>query len=321
VTVVIAGATGLIGRALASALAREGREVVALTRQPDRAGRRLPAGVRVAAWDGQRAGPWLEALRGASAVVNLAGESIGARPWTPSRKAVLRASRLLPTDALVDAIGRLAPADRPPVLVSASGVDYYGHRDGPEPVDECGAAGDDFLASLCVEWEAAARAAEALGTRVVRLRTALVVAADAPALRALALPFRLFLGGPIGSGRQWFTWVQLDDLVGLIRLALAREELSGPLNAVAPDARPQGEVARAVGAVLGRPSWLPAPAPLVRALLRDQGDIVLNGRRAVPAGALAAGYCFRWPGLEAALGSALGGGHCEDQRSTGLGVG
>ncbi|HEY3109969.1 MAG TPA: TIGR01777 family oxidoreductase [Chloroflexota bacterium] len=305
--IVIAGATGLIGRALSTALKRDGHEIVALTRQPARAARRLPPGVRPVAWDGQRVGPWLDELPGAGAVVNLAGESIGARPWTPARKAVLRASRLLPTDALVEALKRLDATDRPPVLVSASGVDYYGHRDEDDAVDESSRPGDDFLARLCVEWEAAARGAESAVARVVLLRTALVLAPGAPALRALALPFRLFLGGPVGDGRQWFSWVHLDDLIGLIRLALEREDLRGPLNAVAPDARRQREAARAIGAALGRPSWLPAPRPLIRALLRDQADLLLHGRRAVPARALAAGYRFRRPELGPALADALRG--------------
>ncbi len=305
--IVITGATGLVGRPLSAALRQAGHEVVALTRHPGREAAPTVAGVRAVGWDGRTVGPWTAELRGAGGVVNLAGASIGSRRWTAARKRELMASRVDSTAALVAAIGEAAPAERPPVLVNASGIDYYGHHDGEAQLDERAAPGDGFLAGLCVEWEAAARSAEALGTRVVLMRTAVVLAERALALRLLALPFRLFAGGPLGSGRQWFTWIHIDDLVGLYRLALEREDIAGAVNAVAPDVRRQHEVAREVGRVLRRPSWLPAPEPALRLVLGAQADLLLHGRRAVPARALDAGFDFHYPQIGPALAQALGG--------------
>src|SRR5688572_4810675 len=194
--IVIAGATGLVGRPLSAALVEAGHEVVALTRNPERDGGRMPAGVRAVAWDGRTAGPWTAELRGAGGVINLAGASIGSRRWTTGRKRELVSSRVESTGALVAAIGAAPAGERPRVLVNASGIDYYRNDGGEAKVDEGAAPGDAFLARLCVEWEAAAREAEALGTRVVLMRTAVVLAERALALRLLALPFRLFAGGP-----------------------------------------------------------------------------------------------------------------------------
>ncbi|HEU5316032.1 MAG TPA: TIGR01777 family oxidoreductase, partial [Chloroflexota bacterium] len=194
--------------------------------------------------------------------------------------------------------------DRPRSLVSASGIDYYGDR-GDEIVTEDSAPGDTFLAGLCVDWEAAAREAEALGVRVVLMRTSVVFGNGADALQRLALPFRLFAGGPLGSGRQWFPWIHFDDTVCLYRLAVEDDGLSGPLNLVAPDIRREGDVAKAVGAVLGRPLWAPAPALALRLVLGELSDLILHGRRAEPRKALAHGYEFRYPRLEDALRQAL----------------
>ena len=298
--VVLAGATGLIGRSLAGELQQAGHEVVALTRRPGRAGGVLPPGVSQVAWDARTAeGAWTAELAGAQAVVNLAGANIGTRPWTAGRKRELRQSRLDATRALLAALEATPAGRRPGALVNASGIDYYGHRlEGV--LDEDSPPGDSFLARLCVEWEAAAPA-ERLGVRVVLMRTALVVAPNALAFRLLALPFRLFAGGPLGDGRQWFTWIHLDDVAGLYRFAVEREDVAGPLNAVAPDVRPQREVAREIARVLGRPSWLPAPSLALRLLLRDQADLLLHGRRAEPRRALAYGYTFRRPDLHEAL--------------------
>jgi len=237
-------------------------------------------------------------------VINLAGASIGAGRWTASRKRVLEQSRLEATGALVSAIGVLDGPDRPRVLANASGIDYYGDR-GDEIITEESGPGDSYLAHLCVAWEAAARKAEPLGVRVVFARTSLVIGRDADALQRLALPFKLFAGGPLGSGQQWFPWVHLDDAIGLYRLAIENDALTGPLNLVAPDIRRETDVARAVGQVLGRPSWAPAPAFALRLVLGEMADLVLHGRHAEPRKALAAGYQFEYPRLEDALRQAL----------------
>jgi uncharacterized protein (TIGR01777 family) len=304
--IVIAGGTGLIGRALVGALVAGGHEVVVLTRR-SAAAAGAPAGASAARWDPSAgAGSLAGVLVGAGAVVNLAGASVGARPWTSGRRREILDSRLLATSALVDAAAALPAADRPAALVNASGVDYYADR-GDEEQDES-SPGDRalFLGDVCGRWEEAAVAAEAAGVRVVRMRTGLVLARGAPALRLMALPFRLFAGGPSGSGRQWVSWVHLDDVVGLYALAATYPSLSGAVNATAPAPVRQAEVAAAIAGVLHRPNWLRQPAPLLRLAMRQQADLLLASHRVLPRAALAAGYAFRWPALEPALADALG---------------
>jgi len=304
--IAIAGGSGLIGRRLSASLIADGHVVRVLTRNVDRARRRLPPTVEAVAWDPHGdEGIISDALRGMDAVVNLAGESIGGRPWTPGRKGAILDSRLQATSAIVEGIERLPAGERPAVLVNASGIDVYGDRRDVELAED-GPTADTFLARVVRAWEAAARDAERMGPRVVLCRTAFVIAPDAPAFRLLVLPSRLFLGGPLGSGDQPFTWIHVDDVVGLYTLAVGDPSIAGPLNLVAPETPPQREVARAIGRVLGRPAAFPAPAPLLRLALGGQADLLLHGRRAVPAKAIAAGYLFRYPTVEAALREALG---------------
>jgi uncharacterized protein (TIGR01777 family) len=299
VKVLIAGGSGLIGRYLAGNLVKDGHEVVVLSRGGKTT--TAPAGVRFVSWDARTAkGDWAKELSGAQGVINLAGASIGSRRWTRRRMEDLISSRLSATGALVQALER-TPADRrPPVLVNASGIDYYGDR-GDEVIAEDGAPGDSFLARLSQQWEAAAQKAEPLGVRVVRIRTAMVFAHDALAFRLLALPFRFFGGGPLGNGRQWFTWIHLDDIAGLYRLALEDSRASGPINAVAPDVRREREVAKEIGRVLHRPAFLPASALLLRLALGAQAQLLLDSRHAIPAQAQALGYRFKFGGLREAL--------------------
>jgi uncharacterized protein (TIGR01777 family) len=218
--------------------------------------------------------------------------------------AELLSSRLSATAALVQALER-TPADlRPPVLVSASGIDYYGDR-GDATITEDSNPGDSFLARLSQQWESAAQKAEPLGIRVVRIRTAMVFGRDALAFRLLTLPFRLFVGGPLGGGRQWFTWIHLEDIVGLYRMALEDPHVTGPVNAVAPDIRPERDVAKEIGRVMHRPALFPAPAPVLRLALGAQSQLLLHGRRAEPAKAHGYGYQFRFGGLHEALEDTL----------------
>ncbi len=302
--IVIAGGSGLIGRAICEALLAAGHRPVVLTRDSARASDRI-RGVDLATWDPSVAGDWERALVGAGAVINLAGASIGRWPWTAARKRILLESRLVATRALVDAIERLPAAHRPAVLLSASGTDLYEGLDASR-ADETTPPADTFLSRLCVAWEAEASRAELLGLRVVLMRTSSVIAPGAPALRVLALPFRLFVGGRLGSGRQWMSWVDLSDAVGLYLWALRTTDVSGPLNVAAPDPRSQADFARALGAALHRPSRFPTPAWIIRLLLRDQASLALGSRRIWPAKALASGYAFRVPRLEDSLGEAFG---------------
>jgi uncharacterized protein len=304
--IVIAGGSGFLGRRLTAPWLHAGHEVTVLTRNPYRTSGRLPAGARASRWNPPSVDDdVVAAIRGADAVVNLAGAPIGGRPWTPSHKRAILQSRLDATGAMVEAMSRLPAADRPKVLVNAAGIDVYGDRPSGEMTEDS-PPGDSFLAGVVVDWERAATAAEALGVRVVTARTALIVAPEALAWRLVLLPFRLFVGGPLGSGQQRFTWVHVDDAVGLYDLAIRDESIRGPLNMVAPDVPTQREFARAIGRAMHRPAFFPVPSFLLRLALRGQADIVLHGRVAVTAKALAAGYRFRYPTVESAVGDVIG---------------
>lgn len=303
--VVIAGGSGMIGRHLARSLLADGWSVDILTRDVARARRRIPDGARAVEWAPDDPAGLETVLDGADGVINLAGVSLGPRPWTPARKRAILASRLAATSAIVSAIRALPPERRPGVLVNASGSDVYTGRDS-QPADESTEPTHEFLAEVCLRWEAAAREAEALGTRVTLVRTAFVLAPDAPVLRLLALPFRLFAGGRLGSGRQWFSWVHIDDLVGIYRLALTDPAIGGPINGAAPEPCRQADLARAIGRALRRPVWLPVPAWAIRLALRDQATLLLGSRRVVPSAAMAAGYAFGHSTIDEALADVLG---------------
>jgi uncharacterized protein (TIGR01777 family) len=264
------------------------------------------SGVRVAEWDPNVAGDWSAELHDAGAVVNLAGASIGRWPWTARRRAELVESRVGSTRALVDAIAALPPEHRPAVLLSASGTDLYEGRDDT-PADETTEPADTFLSHLVIAWEAEARKAEALGVRVVLMRASPVIAPGAASLRVEALPVRLFVGGRLGSGRQWTSWVDIDDVVGLYLWALDSPAIHGPINLAAPDVRTQADFVRALGAVLHRPIWFPTPGWLIRLVLGQQATLALGSRRVWPAKALASGYVFKRPRLEESLDRAFHG--------------
>ena len=285
--IVVAGGSGLIGRALVRSLLVEGHDVAVVTRRPG--GRQL---ARSCSWDDVGA-----EVDGAAAVVNLAGATIGGRRWTSGRKQTIRASRVETTRTLAAAIE--AAAEPPHAFVTASGIGYYGDA-GDAVVDEAAPPGSDFLAHVCVEWEAAAAGGPA---RHVAVRTAFVIAPGATALRLMALPYRLFLGGPLGGARQWFPWIQLDDLVAVYRLAIGEDGPAGPVNAVAPQQLRQREVADEMGAVLHRPAVLPTPAALVRLAAGEQADLLLHGQRAVSS--RLDGLDFRYRELRPALADAL----------------
>ena len=308
--IVIAGGSGFVGSALAETYAEEGHDVRVLTRSlPDGEARHDPGtgkpGITRVGWrpDGG-AGRWGNVVDGAGAVVNLAGESLGAGRWTPQRKAQLRDSRILATRSIVAAI--LAAAQPPPVLVSSSAVGYYGAA-GAEPKSERSPAGRDFMAQMAEDWEAEARKAERAGTRVVLLRTGFVIEKSGGALPRMITPFRFFVGGPHGSGRQYLSWIHRLDLVEMIRWIIDTPGVSGPVNATAPHPVTNREFTRAIGRALRRPSLLPAPGFALRVILGEMADpLLLTGQRVIPAVAQAHGYHFRYPEIDIAMRGIFG---------------
>lgn len=303
--IIVAGGSGFIGRHLIAALVADGHVVTILTRaQPESS--ETPNGLLHSMhWDPRTADSGLaEVLAGADAVINLAGSNIGSRRWTPRRKIDLLNSRVRATETLVRAIALLEESRRPRTLVNASGIDFYGDR-GDEVLTEESDPGDTFLARACERWEHAATAAQPLGVRVVLMRTAVVLAPDALTLHLMAWPFRLFLGGPLGNGQQWFPWIHIDDVVGLYTWVLDATSIAGPLNVVAPDARTQAQMAQTLGTALSRPHRLRVPAAALHLAMGEQADLLLHSHRAVPEQALAHGYAFRFPELAPTLRTCL----------------
>jgi hypothetical protein len=300
--IVIAGGTGFLGAPLVRALARDGFEPVVLTRRTRGSGGARPdAGTaQHVTWtpDGTAAGSWREVVNGAAAVVNLAGESIGGGRWTAARKQHIAESRVKATRSLAQAIA--AAAERPPVFVSGSAVGIYGPR-GDEVITEDSAPGNDYLAEVCKAWEAEARAAEP-HTRVVYLRTGLALARDGGALARMLPPFRMGVGGPLGSGRQYMPWIHRQDWVDLVRFLLRTPEARGPVNATAPAPATSAEFGRALGRALHRPAFIPTPAFAIKLMFGEMGDaLLLSGQRAVPARAERLGFTFSYPHLQGAL--------------------
>ncbi|HEX4966117.1 MAG TPA: TIGR01777 family oxidoreductase [Thermoanaerobaculia bacterium] len=295
--IVITGGSGLIGRAVAREMGGEGHEVVVLTRDPSKV-KELPSNTRAVQWDGRTGDGWAPLLDGGTAIVHLAGESIAAGRWTASRKRRIRASRVESSGAVMAAIRQAK--EKPKALLQGSAVGIYGPL-GDEVATEAHPPGTDFLAEVCVEWEAATAEAESHGVRRPILRTGIVLAGDGGALPKMALPFRLGAGGPLGSGRQWLPWIHLADEVGAIRFLLEREVARGPFNLTAPQPLTNRDFSRALGKALHRPSLAPAPAFALRLVLGEMAAMLLQGQRAVPQRLLEMGYVFRFPEALAAL--------------------
>ncbi|MBA3328659.1 MAG: TIGR01777 family protein [Solirubrobacterales bacterium] len=297
--VTVSGATGRVGRHLVAALKARGDDVVALSRDPDKAGEQL--GVKAYAWDLKNDAVPKEALLGRDAVVHLAGEDVGQR-WTTAVKEEIRASRELGTRNLVAGIAAADP--RPPVLVSASASGFYGPH-GAELVDESSPAGRDWLADVCVRWEKEADAAAGLDVRVVKVRTGIVLDAEGGALAQMLTPFRLGVGGPVAGGRQYLPWIHLDDIAGIYLAALDHERLSGPVNASAPAPATNRDFSRALGRALHRPAIAPVPGFAVKLLFGEMSQLVVGGVRMVPGRAAELGYVFAHPELDGALADTL----------------
>ena len=303
--IVIAGGTGFLGRPLAAALGAAGHRTVLLSRARSSRGGDTGSG-RTTTWtpDGSAGGAWTAEIDDADAGVNLAGESIAAHRWTAAQKERILRSRVLATQSLVEAIRRAA---RPPaVLVSGSAVGYYGPL-GDQIVTEDAPEGHDFLAGVVMRWEGEAERAASAKTRVVRLRTGLVLARDGGALPKMLPPFWFGAGGPIGSGRQYWPWVHRKDWIALTRFAIESPSVTGPLNAVAPLPVTNAKFAKALGHAMHRPAFMPTPGFALKLLLGEMAEgLLLSGQRVVPAKAERLGFTFAYPRLEDALADLFG---------------
>ncbi len=300
--VVLAGATGFLGKTLTDMLCESHARVTILTRSVAKIPAHHSSCITAVRWDGEHQGEWSHALEGADAVINLAGAPLAAKRWTMDRKRTLLSSRVHSTRALVEAMRLLS--SRPPVLVNASAVGYYDSEEDAPATEDAG-PGKGFLGETCVHWENEALAAGALGVRVVLLRTGIVLGTGGGALPRLVLPFRLFAGGPIGPGTQWVPWIHQDDVVGAVRHILERKELHGPVNLVAPETVTNAGFSAELARVLRRPSWISVPAPLLRLVLGEMATMVLEGRRVIPVRLHESGYTFSYPQLRQALQSLL----------------
>jgi len=297
--IVITGATGFIGRKLVAQLLAEGHEVGALTRNLETARTRLPVGCAGYVWH-PASGPDAAVIRNLDAIVHLAGEGVADRRWTPARKDAIRASRVLSTRALVGAITALPPEARPRALISASAVGYYGDR-GDEPLDEGSAPGDGFLAEVCQAWEHEALAAQHLGVRTGVVRIGVVLGAEGGVLQKMLPPFRLGLGGRLGTGRQWMSWIHADDLVNLFISVIGNANVGGAVNGVAPTPVTNAAFTAALGHVLHRPTVLAVPAVALRLALGEMSAILLASERVLPRAAERLGVTFRYPHIAGAL--------------------
>ena len=299
--VAIAGATGFVGSRLVERLQVEGITVLVLTRNTTYAQKVFPPtafpNVEIVAYTPTASGSWQSAISGCDGVVNLAGESIAEGRWTPERKQEILNSRKLATQNIVDAIANAHP--KPSVLVNASAIGYYGTSE-TATFDETSSPGHDFLAQVCQAWEAEATKVTNVGVRLVILRLGIVLG-NGGALGKMITPFKLFAGGPLGSGQQWFSWIDLDDIVNLIFLALTKPEMQGVYNATAPHPVRMAQLTQTMGKVMNRPSWLPVPAFALEALLGDGAMVVLEGQQVVPKRTLESGYKYKYPNLEPAL--------------------
>ncbi|NMG18849.1 TIGR01777 family oxidoreductase [Brasilonema bromeliae] len=303
--IAIAGATGFVGSRLVERLHGEGMEVVVLTRNTTYAQKVFPStafpNVEIIAYTPNTSGSWQSVISSCDGVVNLAGEPIGEARWTPERKQEILNSRKFVTQNIVDTVINANP--KPSVLVNASAIGYYGTSE-TATYDETSLPGNDFLAQVCQAWEAEASKVKDVGVRLVILRFGIVLGLGG-ALGKMITPFKLFAGGPIGSGRQWFSWIHVDDVVNLILQALMKPEIQGVYNATAPHPVRMAQLSQVMGKVMNRPSWLPVPAFAIEALLGDGAIVVLEGQQVLPKRTLESGFEYKYPNLEPALAEIL----------------
>ncbi len=299
--IAITGATGFVGSRLVEKAEAEGHQVIALLRNPAKLRQVFPEerfpNVIGVAYTPKEPGPWQAAIAGCGGVVNLAGEPLFGARWTPERKQEILASRQRGTREIVSAIAKADP--QPAVLVNASAVGYYGTSE-TTTFDEASPAGTDFLAQVCQAWEAEAQKVKVTGTRLVILRFGIILAMGG-AIAQMITPFKLFAGGPIGTGRQWFSWVHREDVVNLIFYALTHPEVEGVLNATAPNPVQMAQFCQSLADVLDRPSWLPVPGFALELLLGDAAKVVLEGQKVLPKQSQACGFVYQYPTLNPAL--------------------
>ncbi|EKQ69500.1 TIGR01777 family protein [Leptolyngbyaceae cyanobacterium JSC-12] len=302
--VAITGATGFVGSRLVERLQAEGHEVLVLVRNLERATKLFPKSafprVEIQSYTPLQSGDWQKSLAGCDGVVNLAGEPISER-WTAERKQSIFESRQIGTQKLVEGILQADP--KPQVLVSASAIGYYGTSE-TATFDEESSAGSGFLAEVCQAWEAEAQKVKDAGVRLVIVRIGIVLGMGG-AIAKMITPFKLFAGGPIGTGKQWFSWIHRDDLVNLILYALTHPQMAGTFNATAPNPVRMGEFCQTMGEVLHRPSWLPVPAFALEVLLGDGAQVVLEGQRVLPKQTQEAGFQYQYPTVKFALEEVL----------------
>ncbi|MFS8812766.1 MULTISPECIES: thylakoid membrane protein ThyD [unclassified Synechococcus] len=297
--IVITGGSGFIGRRLVARLLEQGDQVLVLTRRLEQARRILgeSPNLKLLPYDPYQPQAWAAALEGYEGIVNLAGEPLASSRWTETKKKEIRRSRVETTQALVQALASLN--QKPQVMISSSAVGYYGSHPAGEPLTETDPPAQDFLAEVCQAWEAAARPVEELGIRLAILRTGIVLGPDGGALGQMLAPFQFFIGGTIGSGKQWLSWIHREDWVSLVCFLL--EQGSGVFNATAPNPVQMEEFCRTLGQVLGRPSWLPVPELALELLLGEAAQVVLTGQKVIPQAALQMGFTFQYPQLKEAL--------------------
>jgi hypothetical protein len=303
--IAITGSTGFVGSRLVQRLHTEGHSILVLTRNTTFAQKVFPSeafpNLEIIAYTPTQSGSWQSALNGCDGVVNLAGEPIGEGRWTPERKEAILNSRKLGTQKIVEAIVNANP--KPKVLVNTSAIGYYGTSE-TATFDETSPAGKDFLAQVCQAWEAEAQKVKDADVRLVILRFGIVLG-NGGALGKMITPFKLFAGGPIGSGRQWFSWIHLDDVVNLIVQALTQPEIEGVYNATAPNPVRMTDLSQTLGQVIHRPSWLPVPAFAIEALLGDGAMVVLEGQQVLPKRTVDTGFKYQYPNLQLALAQIL----------------
>ena len=296
--IVVAGGTGFVGKPLVLRLLDEGYKVVVLSRNPNAFKSHPSSELMVEWWDGRNSGAWMHHIDGAYAVVNLAGEGVADKRWSEHRKRELSDSRILSTRMLVSAIQQAQK--RPEVFLNASAVGYYGNVPSGE-VPESSPKGKGFLADLCADWEKAALTAADLGCRVVILRIGIVLEKGGGALAKMVPPFMMYAGGPLGTGRQYFPWVHRKDVLGAAVYALKNPSVSGVFNMTAPGVCTMADFSRALGRILGRPSWAPVPGFMLQILMGEMAGMLTGGQKAVPQRLSGAGYPFQFETAEQAL--------------------
>jgi uncharacterized protein (TIGR01777 family) len=302
--IIITGATGFIGKALCFRLLEENYDVVALSRSKEKGERIFGTDATVVEWDGRNSEVLQDYANGAYAVVNLAGENIGSGRWTPKRKQSILQSRLDAGRAIVEAVKSVEK--KPRVIIQASAIGYYGSR-GDETIDESSSPGEGFLVEVVKKWEQSTQGAESLKIRRIIIRSSLVLGKEGGVFLRLLKPFRLFVGGHLGSGKQWFSWIHLEDEVKAILFLMKREDLAGVFNLTAPHLLMQKDFFNILGKIMKRPSWFPVPGFVLRLIFGEMAkDTLLSGQRVVPRRLLEGGYRFLYPQAELALEEILG---------------